>query len=189
MRINPWRVADSYYSNLFGSRTKQCRKGWRAPDTYYNNWNVSRTMQCRNEGVSVRGVPRSFKASELAEKMARRYGRVVFAAIECDANFKYPTGAALVVFETFQSFINAVFSRFMHLRARRGRLELETTLHLEPQILDDQFCDNCDRSQNNDKPAPFFGDNIYCLKYYCEHCRASIHCQLDRRSHQLMPKS
>ena len=186
VRINPWRVADSYYSNLFGSCTMRRRKGWRAVDTYYDNWNVSHTMQCRNEGVFVWGVPRYLKASELAEKMARRYGRVVFAAIECDANFKYPTGAALVVFQTFQSFINAVFSRFINIKARRGRLE--TTLYLEPQILDDQFCDNCDQSRYNDMPTSFFGGDIYCLKYYCEHCRATFYCPLHRQLHLPLPR-
>ena len=122
----------------FVSKTIVWISPWRVADSYYYNWNHLHNMdKCRNV-VSVRGVPRSLKASELAEKMARRYGCVVYAAIKCDANFKYPTGVAYVIFETIQSYNNAIFSRFMHLRSGR----LEKTLKLKPHIVD-QICDNC----------------------------------------------
>lgn len=38
------------------------------------------------------GVPRPLKASELAQVMNEKYGNVVFVAIDCDAELKYPKG-------------------------------------------------------------------------------------------------
>ena len=156
---------------------------WEVADSFYHDWD-GHTMECRNV-VSVWNVPRSLKASELAEEIARKYGRVVFVAIERDACFEYPTGAAYVVFEKIQSFVDAIFSRFMHLR--RGILE--RTLELKPYILNDQICDICHGLQNNNKPAPFFCLNIHCVKYYCEHCWDTVHSQLEFQSHQPFTES
>ncbi len=44
------------------------------------------------QAVFVGGVPRPLKASELAEVMNEKYGNVVFVAIDCDAELKYPKG-------------------------------------------------------------------------------------------------
>lgn len=48
-------------------------------------------MDCRN-AVFVGGVPRPLKAVELAEEITEKYGHVTFAAIDCDAELKYPKG-------------------------------------------------------------------------------------------------
>ena len=68
VQIRPWLVADSYY--------------------HHKN---SHAMDCRN-AVFVGGVPRPLKASELAEEITEKYGCVMFAAIDCDADLKYPKG-------------------------------------------------------------------------------------------------
>ena len=156
---------------------------WLVVNNYYHQ-ESSDTLECRN-AVFVGGVPGSLKASELAGEMTKRYGCVVFAAMECNVDLQYPKGAACVVFETYQSLLDAISSRFMHLSLGR----LEKTLELRPYIFDDQMCDKCHGSQSNNKPAPFFCGSIHCLKYYCEHCWATVHSQPDRQSHQPMHKS
>ena len=44
------------------------------------------------KAVFVGGVPRPLKASELREIMNEKYGNVVFVAIDCDVELKYPKG-------------------------------------------------------------------------------------------------
>ena len=150
-----------YYStkpHVVFNKKKVLISPWQLADSYYHQKD-SHTIECCN-AASVWGVPRTLKASELAKEITKKYGCVVFAAIECDANCKYPTGMAYVVFATIKSFIDAVSSRYMHL----SRGSLEKTLELKPYILDDQMCDNCHGSQSDNKPSPFF--SAKCLKYY-----------------------
>lgn len=51
----------------------------------------SKSLDSRR-AVFVGGVPRPLRASELAEVMNAKYGNVVFVAIDCDSELKYPKG-------------------------------------------------------------------------------------------------
>ena len=65
-------------------------RAWHVADSQYMV-DSSQPMDPR-KAVFVGGVPRPLKASELGEVMNEKYGSVVFVAIDCDTDLKYPKG-------------------------------------------------------------------------------------------------
>lgn len=55
-------------------------------------------------------------------------------------------------------------------------------------MLDGQLCDECHGVQSDGKPAPFFCGSMTCLKYYCEHCWATVHSMPNWQNHRPLLK-
>eukprot|EP00731_Ephydatia_muelleri_P020445 Em0013g172a len=138
----------------------------------------------QRRAVFVGGVPRPLKALELAQVMNEKYGNVSFVAIDCDSELKYPKGAACVVFTSHSSYIAAVSARFMQLSYG----DMEKKIEIKPYVLDGQLCDECHGVQSDRKPAPFFCGSMTCLKYYCEHCWATVHSMPNWQNHRPLLK-
>ncbi len=61
-------------------------------------------------------------------------------------------------------------------------------VEVKPYVLDDQVCDECHGSHCNGRYAPYFCGNIHCLRYYCEHCWATIHSAPGTQNHRCFIK-
>ncbi len=61
-------------------------------------------------------------------------------------------------------------------------------VEVKPYVLDDQMCDECHGSHCNGRYAPYFCGNIHCLRYYCEHCWATIHSAPGTQNHRCFIK-
>ncbi|XP_034245598.1 cytoplasmic polyadenylation element-binding protein 2-like [Thrips palmi] len=132
--------------------------------------------------VFVGGVPRPFKAVELACLMNDLFGNVCCAGIDTDPDLRYPKGAARVTFTTRESYLRAIEVRFVEVQMPDQRKRME----VKPFVLDDQLCDQCidiDR-----KSGPYFCGNLICLQYYCEFCWSQIHSEDEKMFHKPIVK-
>lgn len=65
-----------------------------------------------------------------------------------------------------------------------------STLQVEvySYVLDNQVCDECQGMHCNGRYAPYFCGSIHCLRYYCEHCWATIHSAPCTKNHRCFIK-
>lgn len=61
-------------------------------------------------------------------------------------------------------------------------------VEVKPYVLDDQVCDECRGLHCSGRYAPYFCGNIHCLRYYCEHCWASVHSAPGTQNHRCFIK-
>ena len=61
-------------------------------------------------------------------------------------------------------------------------------VEVKPFVLDDQVCDECLGMNCGGHYAPYFCGNIHCLRYYCEHCWASVHAAPGTQNHRCFIK-
>ncbi|KAL5471467.1 hypothetical protein EMCRGX_G029587 [Ephydatia muelleri] len=134
--------------------------------------------------IFIGGVPRPLKAHELADIFNSRYGNVCYAGIDVDPELKYPKGAGRVTFSSRVSFMSAVSCRFFQVTYG----DIDKKVEVKPYVLDDQMCDECHGVQCGGRLAPYFCGNIHCLRYYCEHCWASVHSAPGTQTHRCFVK-
>ncbi|ESO04665.1 hypothetical protein HELRODRAFT_111676 [Helobdella robusta] len=134
--------------------------------------------------IFVGGVPRPLKAVELATIIDRLYGGVCYAGIDTDPELKYPKGAGRVAFSNQQSYIAAVSARFVQLQ----HADIDKRVEVKPYVLDDQLCDECNKTTGSGKYAPFFCANVTCLQYFCENCWSVVHARQGREFHKPLVK-
>ena len=134
--------------------------------------------------IIIGGVPRPLKAHELADIFNSRYGNVCYAGIDVDPELKYPKGAGRVTFSSRVSFMSAVSCRFFQVTYG----DIDKKVEVKPYVLDDQMCDECHGVQCGGRLAPYFCGNIHCLRYYCEHCWASVHSAPGTQTHRCFVK-
>ncbi|KAK3916233.1 Cytoplasmic polyadenylation element-binding protein 2 [Frankliniella fusca] len=132
--------------------------------------------------VFVGGVPRPFKAVELACLMNELFGNVCRAGIDTDPDLKYPKGAARVAFTTRESYLRAIEVRFVEVQMPDQRKRME----VKPFVLDEQLCDQCVDSPR--RSGPYFCGNLICLQYYCEMCWSQIHSDDEKQFHKPIVK-
>ena len=134
--------------------------------------------------IFIGGVPRPLKACELADIFNSRYGNVCYAGIDCDPDLKYPKGAGRVTFSSRVSFMSAVSCRFLHVTYG----DIDKKVEVKPYVLDDQVCDECHGLNCGGRYAPYFCGNSHCLRYYCEHCWATVHAAPGTQNHRCFSK-
>lgn len=159
VQIRPWSLADAEYT-LDDSVPLDPRKT-----------------------VFVGGVPRPFKAVELACLMNDLFGNVCCAGIDTDPDLKYPKGAARVTFTSRESYLKAIEVRFVEVQMPDQRKRME----VKPFVLDDQLCDQC-ADVDGGRSGPYFCGNLICLQYYCEFCWSRIHADDEKQFHKPIVK-
>ena len=149
VQIRPWNLSDSDYTM---DHTKPIHP---------------------RKTIFVGGVPRQWKAFELAEIFNSRYGNVCHASIDCYPDINYPKGAGQVTFSSIVSYRAAVDPqhRFFQAPCR----DTSKLLEVEPFVYVDQMCDECEGMHCSGYSAPYFCRSTHCLRYYCDHCWAEVH--------------
>jgi len=155
---------------------------WKTNDADFN-FGSAETLDGRKT-IFVGGVPRPLRAVELALIMERLYGGVCYAGIDVDQDLKYPKGAGRVAFNNQRSYIAAISARYVQLKEG----DINKRVEVKPYVVDDQLCDDCQGVQSNRKYAPYFCNNVTCLKYYCDACWNAYHSVMGREHHKPLTK-
>ncbi|KAF7630864.1 hypothetical protein Mgra_00008877 [Meloidogyne graminicola] len=171
MNEEAFREGQQYYLNIStaGAQKKVQIRPWRLSDCCY--------IEHPKDGLNPRytvflgALPRHIKAEMLVTILQNRFGPVCFADIDIDPILRYPQGAARITFRRFNSYVNAIFNRYITIPNDGCTKRLE----IKPYILDDQQCDNCHGKFCSRIPAPLFCPHVSCLQYYCEVCWVIMH--------------
>ncbi|CDW56041.1 RNA binding protein orb2 [Trichuris trichiura] len=112
------------------------------------------------------GIPRSMKASELAECTEREIPGVVLVNIETDPHLDYPKGAAKVAFANDQSFREALRRRFLKVHYE----EVLKVVEMKPFFLPEQNCNLCEENSAYVNLATQYCVEKSCVNFYCDDC-------------------
>ena len=139
MQVIPWVVSDSLYVN-----------------DSTNHFDIDKT-------VFVGGLHGKLSAHGLVTVMNDLFGGVVFAAINTDAELKYPLGSGRVTFDNEWSFKWAVDAQFItiHTAEFKSKFQIKPFCKAIPCFL-------CIRQR-----GVYFDLNLNTFRYYCESCHRS----------------
>ena len=165
-----------YLSSVTQANKRVQIKPWRLSDSNFI-MDPSHPIDPRKT-IFVGGVPRPMKASELADIFNSSFGSVCYAGIDYDSELKYPKGSGRVTFFSRVSFTSAVSTHLFQMTYG----DIDKKVEIKPYVLDDQVCDEC-HGLYSPVYAPYFCGNIHCLRYYCHHCWASVHCTPGTKHH------
>ncbi|CDW59587.1 hypothetical protein TTRE_0000792501 [Trichuris trichiura] len=112
------------------------------------------------------GIPRSMKASELAECTEREIPGVVMVNIETDPHLDYPKGVAKVAFANDESFREALRRRFLKVHYE----EVLKVVEMKPFFLPEQNCNLCEENSAYVNLATQYCAEGSCVNFYCDDC-------------------
>ncbi|VBB32474.1 unnamed protein product [Acanthocheilonema viteae] len=130
--------------------------------------------------VFIGGVPRTTTAAELAMLLQQTIGDIVYVSLEVDADTKYPKGAAQVVFDSRESYLQAIAMRLITLTTSDQVKEIE----IKPYLMDGAQCEMCNISD-----ARYLCPELCCLIYLCEPCWNDVHKRRGLLHHRPMTKT
>ena len=105
-------------------------------------------------------------AQGLAKVMNEVFGEVIHAGLDTD-KYKYPIGSGRVTFRHRSSYVKAIKSKFVSIKANQEPNDpspkFEKTIQIDPYLEDAKCCKCQLKSQ-------LFCRNELCLDYYCQVC-------------------
>jgi cytoplasmic polyadenylation element-binding protein len=179
-----------YYNNNITKRGKAKEVEvipWNQEDTSYVPQNKTSMLPAKIDAkttIFVGALHGMLNAIGLAKVMNEVFGEVIHAGLDTD-KYKYPIGSGRVTFRHRQSYVKAIKSKFVTIKANQEPIDpspkFEKTIQIDP-YLEDAKCSKCaNRSY-------FFCRNENCLDYYCENCWKTNHDMIGNDDHQSLSR-
>jgi len=160
---------------------------WNQEDTSYVPQNKSCVLPAKIDAKStvfVGALHGMLNAQGLAKVMNEIFGEVIHAGLDTD-KYKYPIGSGRVTFRNRQSYVKAISSKYVTIKANQEATDpspkFEKTIQIDP-YLEDAKCWKCDGK------SVYFCRNENCLDYYCLNCWAYKHDTKNNGEHQAMSR-
>jgi len=142
---------------------------WNQEDTSYVPQNKSAMLPAKIDSrttIFVGALHGMLNAHGLAKVMNEVFGEVIHAGLDTD-KYKYPIGSGRVTFRNRDSYVKAIKSKFVTIKANQEPVDpspkFEKTIQIDP-YLEDAKCCVCNHSHSEN----VFCRNENCLDYYCK---------------------
>lgn len=153
-----------------GIKTKEVEViPWNQEDTSYVPQSESVVLPSKIDSkltIFVGALHGMLNAQGLAKVMSEVFGEVIHAGLDTD-KYKYPIGSGRVTFRNRASYVKAIKSKFVTIKANLEvndpSPKFEKTIQIDPYLEDAKCCKCQSKSQ-------FFCRNEFCLDYYCHAC-------------------
>jgi len=179
---------NNHYFNSFSSHNKRGKAKevevipWNQEDTSYVPQSKTSILPSKIDAKStifVGALHGMLNAQGLAKVMDEIFGDVIHAGLDTD-KYKYPIGSGRVTFRNRQSYVKAIKSKFVTIKANLDSSDpspkFEKTIQIDP-YLEDAKCFKCSNRSN------YFCRNENCLDYYCESCWRTNHDMIGNGEH------
>lgn len=161
---------------------------WNQEDTSYVPQNKTSMLPAKIDSkttIFVGALHGMLNAHGLAKVMNEVFGEVIHAGLDTD-KYKYPIGSGRVTFRNRASYVKAIKSKFVTIRANQESNDpspkFEKTIQIDP-YLEDAKCCKCGTNRSY-----FFCRNEFCLDYYCEGCWKTNHNMINNGEHQSLSR-
>jgi cytoplasmic polyadenylation element-binding protein len=156
---------------------------WNQEDTSYVPQNKTSMLPAKIDAKStifVGALHGMLNAQGLAKVMNEVFGEVIHAGLDTD-KYKYPIGSGRVTFRNRQSYVKAIKSKYVSIKANLDPTDpspkFEKTIQIDP-YLEDAKCCKCENK------SYYFCRNENCLDYYCMNCWQYRHDTKNNGEHQ-----
>lgn len=175
-----------YFNNNLSNKRGKAKEveviPWNQEDTSYVPQNKTSALPAKIDAkttIFVGALHGMLNAHGLAKVMNEVFGEVIHAGLDTD-KYKYPIGSGRVTFRNRASYVKAIKSKFVTIKAN---LEIhdpspkfEKTIQIDP-YLEDAKCFKCNNR------SYYFCRNENCLDYYCENCWKNNHDMIGNGEH------
>lgn len=175
-----------YFNNNLSNKRGKAKEveviPWNQEDTSYVPQNKTSALPAKIDAkttIFVGALHGMLNAHGLAKVMNEVFGEVIHAGLDTD-KYKYPIGSGRVTFRNRASYVKAIKSKFVTIKAN---LEIhdpspkfEKTIQIDP-YLEDAKCFKCNNR------SYYFCRNENCLDYYCENCWKTNHDMIGNGEH------
>lgn len=180
-----------YYGNSMVNKRGKAKEveviPWNQEDTSYVPQNKTSMLPAKIDAkttVFVGALHGMLNAQGLAKVMNEVFGEVIHAGLDTD-KYKYPIGSGRVTFRNRQSYVKAIKSKFVAIKANLEQTDpspkFEKTIQIDP-YLEDAKCFKCNNR------SLYFCRNEFCLDYYCENCWKTNHDIVGNGEHQSLSR-
>jgi len=178
------------YNNHYNKRNKAKEVEvipWNQEDTSYVPQNKTSILPPKIDAKStifVGALHGMLNAQGLAKVMNEVFGEVIHAGLDTD-KYKYPIGSGRVTFRNRQSYVKAIKSKYVTIKANLDPSDpspkFEKTIQIDP-YLEDAKCCKCDNKSS------LFCRNENCLDYFCMNCWTFSHDTKNNGEHQSLSR-
>lgn len=180
-----------YFNNNLSNKRGKAKEveviPWNQEDTSYVPQNKTSMLPAKIDAkttIFVGALHGMLNAHGLAKVMSEIFGEVIHAGLDTD-KYKYPIGSGRVTFRNRQSYVKAIKSKFVRIKANLEATDpspkFEKTIQIDP-YLEDAKCFKCNNR------SYYFCRNECCLDYYCENCWKTNHDMVGNGEHQSLSR-